>query len=85
MQNEINYISAESGGIKMHYGEGRGSKGQFKDFVFGTTPEVLAKHMNEIGVADTVYGSSSMDFASEYGFENDDDAQLLWEKALVLV
>ena len=78
MQNEINYISAESGGIRMHYGKGR-------DFVFGTTPEVLAKHMNEIGVADTVYGSSSMDFASEYGFENDDDAQLLWEKALVLV
>ena len=81
----INYVDAQDGGIKMFYGEGRGSKGQFKDFVFGTTPEQLAKHIKEIGLADTVFGGSSMDFASEEGFDTDDGAQLLLKRAFELV
>ena len=81
----INYVDAQDGGIKMFYGEGRGSKGQFKDFVFGTTPEQIAKHIKEIGLADTVFGGSSMDFASEEGFDTDDGAQLLLKRAFELI
>jgi hypothetical protein len=81
----INYVDAVDGGIKMFYGEGRGSRGQFKDFVFATTPEELAKHMTEIGLAETVMGSSSMDFASEAGFDTDDGAQLLLKRAFELI
>jgi|TARA_R110000772_G_scaffold7430_1_gene25308 hypothetical protein len=81
----INYVDAVDGGIKMFYGEARGSQGQFKDFVFATTPEGLAKHMTEIGLAETVMGSSSMDFASEEGFDTDDGAQLLLKRAFELV
>jgi hypothetical protein len=81
----INYVDAVDGGIKMHYGETRGSKGQYQDFVFATTPEGLAKHMTEIGLAETVMGSSSMDFASEEGFDTDDGAQLLLKRAFELI
>ena len=81
----INYVDAQDGGIKMFYGEGRGSQGQFKDFVFGTTPGELAGFMNELGVAETVMGSSSMDFASEEGFDTDDGAQLLLKRAFELI
>ena len=37
----INYVAASNGGIKMFYGRGRGSKGQYKDFVFSTTPVII--------------------------------------------
>ena len=81
----INYVDAQDGGIKMFYGEGRGSEGQFKDFVFATTPEGIAKHMVEFGLADTLMGGSSMDFASEEGFDTDDGAQLLLKRAFELI
>mgnify|MGYP001480533580 CR=1 FL=1 len=73
----INYVDAQDGGIKMFYGE--------DDFVFGTTPEQLAKHIKEIGLADTLMGGSSMDFASEEGFDTDDGAQLLLKRAFELI
>jgi len=78
----INYVDAQDGGIKMFYGEGLISD---QDFVFGTTPEQLAKHIKEIGLADTVMGGSSMDFASEEGFDTDDGAQLLLKRAFELI
>ena len=81
----INYVDAVDGGIKMFYGEARGSQGQFKDFVFATTPEGIAKHMVELGLADTLMGGSSMDFASEEGFDTDDGAQLLLKRAFELI
>ena len=37
------------------------------------------------GIAETMMGSSSMDFASEEGFETDDGAMLLLKRALELV
>ena len=35
-----------------------------------------------MGLAENVYCGSSMDFASEEGFENDSDAMELWNEAI---
>ena len=37
------------------------------------------------GLADEVFASSSMDFASEEGFANDDSAKELFESAIVIL
>ena len=42
----------------------------------------LAYIMETKGVAEEVFGGSSMDFASESGFETDDGALKLWNKAI---
>ena len=41
---------------------------------------IIAKH----GLADRVMGSSSMDFASEDGFETDDGAMIMYQYAIKL-
>jgi hypothetical protein len=41
--------------------------------------------MTEIGLAETVMGSSSMYFASEEGCDTDDGAQLLLKRAFELI
>ena len=79
----INYVDAVDGGTNIP--NGAIVHFNIKDFVFATTPEGLAKHMTEIGLAETVMGSSSMDFASEEGFDTDDGAQLLLKRAFELV
>jgi hypothetical protein len=85
-ENEmINYVAACNGGIKMFYGESRGSQGQFKDFVFSTTPVGVASFMSEIGLSGTIMCSSNMDFATEEGFDTDDGAQLLLKRAFELI
>ena len=70
----IDYITAHNGGIKMFAGDGL--KGWSK------TAKGIAYTLKTCGIADSVYGSSSMDFASEYGFANDEDATLLWDEAI---
>ncbi len=75
MTNKIDYITAHNGGIKMFAG-GFNLKG------WGKTAEAIAYTLKTVGLADCVMGSSSMDFASEYGFENDDDARELWDEAI---
>ena len=69
----INYISANDGGLEFHTGNG----GAF----------LVSRDINELvgfaldhGFAETVMGSSSMDFASEYGFETNEGADELLEK-----
>ena len=73
----IDYIDAHNGGIKMFAGDNL--KGWSK------TATGIAYTMKTCGVADTVYGSSSMDFAAEYGFETNDGAALLYKRALELM
>ena len=52
-----------------------------KDTVYlGNTPDEIAKNLFDIDV-DTVTYSSCMEFATEYGWANDDDALILWNKA----
>jgi len=73
----IDYITAHNGGIKMFAGDGL--KGWSK------TAEGIAYTFKTCGIAETLMGSSSMDFASEEGFETDDGAMLLLKRALELV
>ena len=75
----IDYISAENGGIKMYF---KNSLGKTDYAGWGTTAETIAAVMKKYGLAETVYGSSTMDFASEAGFENDGDAMKLWDDAI---
>ena len=78
----INYVAASNGGIKMFYGKGRGSKGQYKDFVFSTTPVGVAGFMSELGLSDTLTGSSNMDFATNYTKYNETITKL-WRSEYV--
>ena len=71
----IDYISAENGGIKMYDGADN-VKG------WGKTAKGIAYTLKTVGLADICMGSSTMDFASEEGFENDGDAHLLWDEAI---
>ena len=71
----ITYLDAYNGGIKMYAGKGN-LKGWSK------TAKGVAYTLKTCGLAEVVMGSSSMDFASEYGFANDEDATLLWDEAI---
>ena len=73
----ITYLDAYNGGIKMYAGKGN-LKGWSK------TAKGVAYTLKTCGVGETMMGGSSMDFASEYGFENDDAAIRLWNEALDL-
>ena len=75
MTNKIDFISAHKGGIKMYAGVDN-LKG------WGKSPKGIAYTLAAIGIADCVMGSSTMDFASEEGFENDGDAMKLWDAAI---
>ena len=77
--SKISYISAHNGGIQMFSDTSVGIVG------FGKTPESVAYVLNTKGIADTCYQSSSMDYASEEGFDTDDGAAFLFKKALELV
>ena len=74
---KIDFLDAYNGGIKMFAGDGL--KGWSK------TAKGIAYTLKTCGIAESVYGSSSMDFASEEGFETNDGAMLLWKRALELV
>jgi hypothetical protein len=75
MTKKIDFISAENGGIKMYAGVGN-VKGWAK------TASGIAYTLAAVGISENCYGSSSMDFASEEGFENDGDAMKLWDEAI---
>ena len=70
----IDYITAHNGGFKMF--AGKGLKGWSK------TAKGIAYTLKTCGLAEVVMGSSSMDFASEEGFDDNDDAMLLWNEAI---
>ena len=74
MTNKIDFIDASGGGIKMY--SGNNLKG------WGGTAKGIAYTLRTVGLADGVMGSSSMDIASEYGFENDGAARELWDEAI---
>ena len=77
MQNQVDFIGAHKGGIQMFSKLGLVG--------WGNTPESVAYVLNTKGVASEIFGSSSMDFATEEGFDSDDGAQMLLKKALELV
>ena len=62
MRMKIDFIDASGGGIKMY--AGNSLKG------WGGTAKGIAYTLRTVGLADRCMASSSMDFASEYGFKN---------------
>ena len=78
MTNKIDFIDAHNGGIKMYAGVGLvdNLKG------WGKTAKSIAYTLKTVGLADRCMAPSSMDFASEYGFENDGAARELWDEAI---
>lgn len=71
----IDYISANNGNIQMWDGDHIVAE--------ACTAKSIVYFLQENGFnEDGVYASSSMDFASEEGFETDDCAKNLWDEAL---
>ena len=70
---KIDYIGADNGGLALFAGNVT---------IWATTAEAIAEAIKHYGIADTVMGSSSMDFASEVGFETDDGALNMWNEAI---
>ena len=77
---KIDFITAEKGGIKMF---GKCGADELPTVVgWGTTAKHIAYVIATHGLADTVYGGSSMDFADEEGFDHYEGAKYLWDEAL---
>jgi hypothetical protein len=75
IDNKINYLNAIDGKLEMRTEDGVRH--------FGQTVEQISKVIQENGVYENLMGGSSLDFASEFGFKNDDDALSLWHDALM--
>ena len=71
MNTNINYIAADEGHIDMY------SNGDLVGIA--KTAKTICWYLQEMGFDGSVNTSSSIDFASEYGFETDDEAKELWE------
>jgi len=79
MMTKIDFIAADRGGITMYF---HNSEGKLDLAGWGSTAETLAGLIGKFGLAETVMGSSTMDFASEEGFENNGDALKLWNETI---
>ena len=75
-KNPIRYINAIDGGIQM-YGNATGEL-----VAWAKTSEMIVYALRTKGIANEVKGGSSMDFASENGFETNDGAIKLWNEAI---
>jgi len=73
---KIDFVSARDGKLELHMGDKIKSSAD---------PIILADIMSKHGFDDTVMASSSMDFASEYGFKTDDGAKKLYQNAMGLL
>ena len=71
---EINFVTARNGKIELMSDK--------TVVVSSVDVEELTNVMYDHGLADSVYHSSSMDFASEDGFENDGDAWVIFDEAV---
>ena len=71
----INFIGASNGGLYL-YEDGS------SDPAWANTVDGVADILLDKGIAPEVNGSSSMDFASEDGFDTDDGAMHLYKRAL---
>ena len=74
-ENAIRFIAAHKGGVQMFSNPG-------ELVAWGKTPEMIAYALRTKGADEIIMGSSSMDFASEYGFDNDGDAKLMLNSAV---
>ena len=76
-ENAIRFIAAHKGGIQMFSNPG-------ELVAWAKTPEMIAYALRTKGADDIIMGSSSMDFASENGFDLDEDATILWDEGYAM-
>ena len=82
MTEKTIFISANNGGLEIYKGAGNLIAGNIK------TAKGFKYVMDTHGIDidnDTIYTTSSMDFADEEGFENADDARILMEEGFKLI
>ena len=78
-KNLIDYLYADKGGIVFCSGSVLNQVG------FAKSAKVAAYVMETKGIADEIRHSSSMDFASEYGFKKNGDAWVMFDTALEMI
>ena len=80
----INFISAERGGIELFPNDRNRLDEPFIDGAVGWADNArdLARIMARFGLDDRVMHSSTMDFASEEGFVDNDAAWAIWDEAV---
>ena len=76
------FIGANNGGLEIYLGVGNLIAGNIQ--TAKTFKYVMDTYDIDI-VNSTIYTTSSMDFATEYGFEDDDDARILMEQGIKLI
>ena len=72
-ENAIRFVAAHKGGVQMFSNPG-------ELVAWAKTPEMIAYALRTKGADEIIMGSSTMDFASEEGFKNNNDAMKLWWK-----
>lgn len=82
MTNETIFIGANNGGLQIYKGVGNLIAGNIQ--TAKTFKYVMDTHNIDPDV-DTIYTTSSMDFADEEGFENAEDARILMEEGIKLM
>ena len=78
-KNLIDYLYADNGGIVFCSGSVLNQVG------FAKSAKVAAYVLKTKGIADEIRHSSSMDFASEYGFKKNGDAWVMFDTALEMI
>jgi len=76
-QTGVWFLGADFGGLQLTTRDG--------DRMWSKSVADLAEFVREKGIASCVQGSSSMDFADEYGFASIDGAQEMWDDVLYAV
>ena len=79
MTNKINFVGANNGGLEFVL-----ENDSYENKLVGKNLEECALIIAKHGLADRVMGSSSMDFASEDGFETDAGAMTMYQYAIKL-
>ena len=80
MSNESIFLEADNGGIAVY--EGPGNRVDWAKNVLSLS--VVIENWNLLD-RDNVFFTSSMDFASEYGFKRNQDARILFGEASTIV
>jgi hypothetical protein len=71
----IDFLSAVNGGLELS------NSGRSTVFWSKSVSDIV-EFVREVGLADHVYASSTMDFASEEGFADDDGANEMWTQVV---
>ena len=82
MTDKTVFIGANNGGLEIYLGVGNLVAGNIQ------TAKTFKYVMDTYGIDidnDTIYTTSSMDFADEEGFEHAEDAQILMEEGIKLM